>query len=373
MRALGYPERVSIEAFRYPDFILTSDILIWLVQRYDSDASLPTAIETESDRLLFLSAVVSFVRKSARISLRPAKLLAADGYAVQELLKLASVLYKASRMVARAGGDAVAGIVLPPLPTNLAESVSKTRGLASELTELSAQLYDLLEAEEELRNTRAAAIEQNLDMDALARSIRAAAGAAKAKQEAVAERFKAIAADEEHLRKKISKKQDELDRKGQRLSDLKDSRPAYMDEYEALENELRHKYELYLERTRNLSYLERELDSYQLKEAAQFDEAAKSLAQLRSKIQKENDHRLLGDDDDSDDDMLGGGSDSDDNLRTRGSGNAAYSAARARNKAASSAASTFSSPPAKVRGSLNASSSSSSSSSDGGASDDSDF
>ncbi|KNC50086.1 clusterin-associated protein 1 [Thecamonas trahens ATCC 50062] len=250
MRALGYPEAISLEAFRYPNFILVSDVLVWLVRRYDAHAQIPTDIETESDRELFLTAVVSFMYKQARIKLNPRKLLMADGYAVKELLKLASLLYKASKVVAKAGGDALAAI---------------TRALASELTKLSAELFDLLEREEALRSSRTSAIERNLDMDALAKSIRAAAAAAKQKTDAILERFKSLSSDEEHLRKKISKKEDELARKGQRMDDLKGQRPAYMDDY-------------------------------QLKDAAQFDEAAKSLEALRTKLHREEEARILGDD-----------------------------------------------------------------------------
>lgn len=39
-------------------------------------------------------------------------------------------------------------------------------------------------------------------------------------------------------------------------------KPAYMDEYERLERELEKLYSIYVEKFRNLEYLEHELDEY---------------------------------------------------------------------------------------------------------------
>lgn len=58
----------------------------------------------------------------------------------------------------------------------------------------------------------------------------------------------------------ISKRKKDLDRANQRLAELKEVRPAFMDEYERLEEELQEQYQLYVERFRNLDYLEGELD-----------------------------------------------------------------------------------------------------------------
>ena len=50
MRALGYPRLISLENFRQPNFRLVSEMLSWLVKRFDPNADLPTDVDTEQVR-----------------------------------------------------------------------------------------------------------------------------------------------------------------------------------------------------------------------------------------------------------------------------------------------------------------------------------
>ena len=61
---------------------------------------------------------------------------------------------------------------------------------------------------------------------------------------------------------KIEKKKQELERNQKRLRSLANVRPAFMDEYERLEEELSRQYQGYVERLCNLSYLENQLDEH---------------------------------------------------------------------------------------------------------------
>lgn len=96
-----------------------------------------------------------------------------------------------------------------------------------------------------------------------------------------------LIADQRNLEAKLKKRQQELERGEKRLQSLQTvryvfalfrifqtifcyafqyltllpgRRPAFMDEYEKLEGELAEEYEIYLEKFRNLDYLEHELD-----------------------------------------------------------------------------------------------------------------
>lgn len=90
-----------------------------------------------------------------------------------------------------------------------------------------------------------------------------------------------LLADQRNLEAKLKKRQQELERGEKRLQSLQTvrcegrsacscvyhtltahppRRPAFMDEYEKLEGELAEEYEIYLEKFRNLDYLEHELD-----------------------------------------------------------------------------------------------------------------
>ena len=71
-----------------------------------------------------------------------------------------------------------------------------------------------------------------------------------------------LAGDEANLEMKIEKKKQELERNQKRLSSLANVRPAFLDEYEKLEVELSKQYEMYMERHRNLCYLEHQLEEY---------------------------------------------------------------------------------------------------------------
>lgn len=95
MRALGYPRLISMESFRTPNFLLVADVLQWLIVRYDSSVDLPLQIEYEDDRVEFLKRAAQIMAQRARIKLNIKQLYRADGYAVKELLKIASLLYEA--------------------------------------------------------------------------------------------------------------------------------------------------------------------------------------------------------------------------------------------------------------------------------------
>ena len=97
-RVLGYPRLISVENFRQPNFPLLAELLKWLVKRYDPQVDIPTEIDTESDRILFIKSVAQFMATKAHIKLNTKKLYQADGYVVKELLKMTSVLYNALKL-----------------------------------------------------------------------------------------------------------------------------------------------------------------------------------------------------------------------------------------------------------------------------------
>ena len=95
MRALGYHRNISMENFRDPNFELVADILFWFAQRYDPKMDISDDIEDEKDRVSFIRQVCQLFATKARVTLNPKKLYEATGFAVKELLKIASMMYKA--------------------------------------------------------------------------------------------------------------------------------------------------------------------------------------------------------------------------------------------------------------------------------------
>ena len=97
--------------------------------------------------------------EQAHIKLNPKKLYQSDGYAVKELIKVASVLYSAMKSntenEAEAGEES--GLPTFDIGSKLAD-LKQTRQLGSSITMKGAQLYDLLGREVELREKRQAVL-----------------------------------------------------------------------------------------------------------------------------------------------------------------------------------------------------------------------
>uniref|UniRef100_A0A8C3L388 Clusterin associated protein 1 n=1 Tax=Chrysolophus pictus TaxID=9089 RepID=A0A8C3L388_CHRPC len=110
-----------------------------------------------------------------------------------------------------------------------------------------------------------------------------------------------VALDEANLEAKIEKRKLELERSQKRLQTLQSVRPAFMDEYEKIEEQLQKQYTSYLEKFHNLTYLEQLLDDQHRTEQEMFEEAANMLRLMQNRL-KEEEQRLLksGNNDDSD-------------------------------------------------------------------------
>ncbi|KAJ8601578.1 hypothetical protein CTAYLR_005234 [Chrysophaeum taylorii] len=301
MRALGYQRIVSVENFRTPNFELVASVLYWMVKRYDPDISVSDSIETEDDRIEFLTTVANAFASKAKIRLNTKKLYAADGRAVKELLKVASMLYRASRV----NEEETAA---PPEVISLSsriKDIKAARTLATDVTELGAKLYDLLGTEKEVKPERQRAlsfldtISSTLDNTPehrhIQKSINDLIATARDDAENTKKQCDELQADERALDAKIKKKQSELERHEKRLKSLQTVRPAFMDEYEKLEKDLEKQYAAYLERYRNLDYLQFELDTYNKTEKEKMEENDRSLKRMQKRLREEELRLLRGD------------------------------------------------------------------------------
>ena len=98
--------------------------------------------------------------------------------------------------------------------------------------------------------------------------------------------------DEKLLEEKIRRQGTELERAEKRLKSLTNVRPGFMDEYERMEQELERLYSKYLEKFRNLDYLEHQLDLYSQAEEEKFQESQKALKRMQDRI-KDEEMRIL--------------------------------------------------------------------------------
>lgn len=67
MRVLGYPRLLSVENFRQPNFALVADLLYWLILRYEPLVKIPDDIDTEAQRIQFLTSAAAAMSTKARI------------------------------------------------------------------------------------------------------------------------------------------------------------------------------------------------------------------------------------------------------------------------------------------------------------------
>ncbi|KAH0631819.1 hypothetical protein JD844_019653 [Phrynosoma platyrhinos] len=199
MRALGYPRLISMENFRTPNFMLVSEILLWLVKR---------------------------LATKAHIKLNTKKLYQADGYAVKELLKITSVLYNAMKskgMEATTVGEEDAGKFKFDLGSKIGD-LKTARQLASEITSKGASLYDLLGKEVELREMRTEAIARPLEINETEKVMRVAIKDILEQVQKTKDMLNNVASDEASLEAKIEKRKMELERNHKRLQTLQSVR-----------------------------------------------------------------------------------------------------------------------------------------------------
>lgn len=316
MRALGYPRLISMENFRTPNFTLVAEILIWLVKRYEPQMDIPSDVDTETDRIFFIKAVAQFMATKAHIKVNTKRLYQADGYAVKEMLKITSVLYSAMKTKEMASGDKVEednSKFKFDLGSKIAD-LKAARQLASEITSKGASLYDLLGKEVDLREMRTAAISRPLEINETEKALRAAIKEVLESVDKTKDMLNNVSSDETSLESKMEKKKQELERNQKRLQTLQSVRPAFMDEYEKIEEDLQKQYETYVEKFRNLSFLEQQLEDYHRLEQDRFEETENTLRMMQHKL-REEERRLMrsgAKDEDSDMDIPEDeGSDSD--------------------------------------------------------------
>ncbi|KAM9599594.1 clusterin-associated protein 1 isoform 2-T2 [Morphnus guianensis] len=303
MRALGYPRLISMENFHTPNFMLVSEVLLWLVKRYEPQTDIPPDVETEQDRVFFIKAVAQFMATKVHIKLNTKKLYQADGYAVKELLKVTSVLYGAmnTKGVERADVSEEDSSKLKfDLGSKIAD-LKAARQLASEITSKGASLYDLLGKEVELREARTESIARPLEINEAEKMMKIAIDCVLEQVQKTKDMLNNVALDEASLEAKIEKRKLELERSQKRLQTLQSVRPAFMDEYEKIEKQLQKQYSSYLEKFRNLTYMEQLLDDHRRIEQEMFEEAANMLHLTQNRLKEEEQHLLKsGNNDDSD-------------------------------------------------------------------------
>ncbi|KRZ07631.1 Clusterin-associated protein 1 -like protein [Trichinella zimbabwensis] len=272
MRALNYPKFISIESFYKPNFLLVADALRWICKRYCEEQEVKFELETEQDRVIFIKSAVIFIYQQTGLKLNPKKLYQADVEAIDELLKAVEPLYKAKKLnnisEGKSDDDQQQNIQFKQIRTTLEEKLSdlgQYHTMVNDITDNAARLYDLLSQETENKvsqhiEQRTVALARQVDIDEVENHVKHALSLLQQELKQTLKNMENIEKDELAVTSKIEKKKSELERLQTRLAQLQTVRPAYMDEYETAEEELRRIYSQYVLKYRNLHYCKQLLE-----------------------------------------------------------------------------------------------------------------
>ncbi|KRY67906.1 Clusterin-associated protein 1 -like protein [Trichinella pseudospiralis] len=267
MRALNYPQFISTESFHKPNFLLVADALRWICKRYCDEQEVKFELETEQDRVIFIKSAVIFIYQQTGLKLNPKKLYQADVEALDELLKAVEPLYKAKKLnnvsEEKCDDDQQQNIQFKQIRTTLEDKLSdlgQYHTMVNDITDNAARLYDLLSQETENKEQRTVALARQVDIDEVENHVKQALSLLQQELKQTLKNMENIEKDELAVTSKIEKKKSELERLQTRLAQLQTVRPAYMDEYETAEEELRRIYSQYVLKYRNLHYCKQLLE-----------------------------------------------------------------------------------------------------------------
>lgn len=264
VRVLGYQKPVGIDSFDTPNFALMADLLNWLGSLYDPEIVVLSELFNEHGRVEFVRGIVQQLATRSGIRLNPRKLYASDRFAVRELLKIASPIYRGITSPNNSRNEVKA----PDLPKAVKQKITQ---LSSSVPKHAVELFDQLDSEIQIRETRSRAITKQPQLDEFEKSVNSAVDGAKTRLESLTKELDRLNSEEDTLNSKIKQRRHEYERQSRRLMSVQTIRPAYMDEYEVHEQELQELFKVYFQHYRNVDYLEKELHTQgeELKKRAQ--------------------------------------------------------------------------------------------------------
>ncbi len=312
MRTLGYPYNITMGNFQTPNFELVADMLYWMAQRYNYDegsmipiTNIPISVATQQQRVEFIVGLCEAIFKlsSSTINMDPYHLYSADGHAVKELLKLALVLFKSHQIALESDDDGDNYGIKPEKfrSCSIDISVNEATTLATEITNLGAQIQDLLLSEIENRPRRTNALKfldamsSTLDIcteehNHVETRILQMIQTAREGLGELTRKNSDLVAEEHRIQLAIKRRERDIERNQQRLDSLKTMRPSFLDEYEELEKEYHKQYDIFVERYRNVDYLEHEAAALRAK--VEKNSATHQTLQRLQKQSEEDELRL---------------------------------------------------------------------------------
>ncbi|XP_074602634.1 clusterin-associated protein 1-like isoform X2 [Brevipalpus obovatus] len=270
--------------------------------RLDPSSDIPSHIDTEQDRVIFVKTCVQLINTKAFIDLDAKNIYSSDSTTITELLRIASLLYQATKIndhPAEEISEDDYSLISEQLISKSNE-LKRARQLASKITQRGVLLSDLLDKDVELTAKRNQILNNQTEITAIEKALQDEIKSLEKEIQSLNFKIENVASDEANIDVKIEKKQQELERYQKRLQALKAVRPAYMDEYEKLEDEITLLYEKYVSKYRNMMYLDFRLEGY---EKAEMDRMQARKEQVRKMIEAMKEEEALRAEDGSETDL----------------------------------------------------------------------
>ena len=277
MRSLNYPRTISMENFRVANFKLTAEITFWLVKRFSPKFKISDNIEDEKARIDFIKTACIFFYQNLKVKLDPKKLYAADGHAVQELLKVANILYNAKRKVENEK-DFEYGQELDI--SSKKNELQEMKHISTEIVDMGLNLLDLLDKEKGLKQSREDALnyldsiakdDDPSQANEIEKKIMTILSGQEEALEQLDKHISELKKKQNELSQDLQVKKVELERAEKRLENVHHAAPAQRNELTQYENDLSMIYKLYVEKIRNMAYLENRLSNFQ-----KYEESSKN-------------------------------------------------------------------------------------------------
>jgi len=295
MKSLGYGRLISLDNFRSPNFELVADILYFFCDRIESAVELSDDISTRNQRVEFVRRSASILASATQIKLKLSNLYKSDGYAVKELLKIAHFLDAAQNF--KSTNSNTKAFESKDVASDL-NALREYTSLGSKIVSNGVKLHNLLSSKDKMMDERIVLFldEMSHSIDDYDDTVKKQIG--RRLQTSIDDLDDSIADLRQHklvavrenlrvLQKKMDEKGSELERLTKRLSSLKNIKPAFLEEYEALEAQNLEVYDLYAQKFRNLSYLQAQLHKYRRVEHEKEMATRKRLKSVQQKLRQQ--------------------------------------------------------------------------------------
>lgn len=288
LQVLGYKKAISLDSFRKPNFKLIADILYWLCKKMDSGTTISPNINGEIERVNFLKNTLSLLVSKTRVNINPKNIYFSDYRSIPELIKIISLLYK-GKLRDKEDMTNCGDFTLPSKFDK-----RKTKDLAKSITRNGKELYNLIGRENFLNEKMDGAIgvlesvlkDYNNSSGKIERHVEKLIEEQKVNNKEILGYVNELEKKEMELIDRIRRKKMEKERMEKKLKTLSNIKPAYVQEMESCEKVLEKLFQVYLDKMRNLDYLEDCFDKINCQEKLKNKKILNYLEKMQVQIQK---------------------------------------------------------------------------------------